>query len=434
MSFVNDILNKIYSSTGVSIDTRTMIPGAFFIGIKGNRVNGSACTETAFKKGALFALIDDPRYAINDRCIVVNNTIQTLQEIATLHRKKLKNISVVVVAGSNGKTTTKDLIFEVLNQKYRVYKSIANLNNHIGVPLNILNLTKDIDMAVIEIGANAPNEHALLLSICQPQFGIVTNSGKDHLEGYKSEKGVIASNKDVYDYLTNHKGHAFVNSNDKTLVDISIGAARTFYGTEPNTLVKYHVTTAYPTISVRMNHGTESVLIKTHLYGHFQADNIGAATCIGLYFGVTLSKIKTAINHYLPQNNRSETMQWRGNTILLDAYNANPSSMLPMIDYFDKFPAQNKLMIIGGMNELGFASSTEHLTLINRLKHVKNCIIYLVGPQFLNIHNELKCTYFETSAPLLKHMHQLSIQGFHILVKGSRSFALEKIFNTSTKT
>jgi len=427
---MQDILKKCLNSTGVSIDSRTVRSGNFFVALRGPTVNGNAFAMDAIKKGAAYALIDDERYQVNNQCILVDNALVTLQKMATIHRQKLKDITLIVVAGSNGKTTTKELIYAVLSTKYKAYRSYENFNNHIGVPVNLLNLTTEMDIAVIEIGANHRQEHDALCHMCQPNVAVVTNCGKDHLEGYGSEDGVIQSNKEVYDYLRQYGGHAFVNAEDSLLYRISEGVDRTFYGRSDilSTNVYADVLNQYPTLSLNVSNSNTTWPVKTNLYGDFQKDNILAALSMGAYFGVEGSKMKLAIESYKPLNNRSQKMKWRGNTLWMDAYNANPNSMIAMIDFFDLVPSEKKIIVLGGMREMGLASNSEHQAILERLKQVHCHQIYLVGSEYGDAKQRLNCIQFDTTKDLALHLNRQTYHGFDILVKGSRGFALEKAF------
>ena len=279
------------------------------------------------------------------------------------------------------------------------------------------------------------NKHAALDSflcdICQPDFGLVTNCGKDHLEGYGSEAAVIASNKELYEYLLTTEGHVFVHSRNNTLCEISDGLSRTFYGNNASDNEVYsEIIEEFPTLSLNIKTNNETWSVSSKLYGGFQEANILGAIAVGTYFDVTQENIKEAIETYEPLHNRSQVIEWRGNTVLLDAYNANPSSMMAMIDYFDRYPAKQKIIILGSMEELGAASDNEHLAIVEQLKKNQCDHVFLVGDPFKAMSNELDCMHFNDTLQLMAHLDKQSFTGHSILVKGSRKHALEKLFKT----
>ena len=427
MSNIKGILNKCILCSGVSIDSRRTKPGEFFVALRG-KSNGNQFVADAFKNGAEYALIDDPNYQINDRCLLVDNALVTLQEMATLHRKQLSNVPLIVVAGSNGKTTTKELIHAVLSKKYNAIKTPHNLNNHIGVPLSILGLKKETGIAVIEIGANHPGEHLNLCNISQPNMAIVTNCGKDHLEGYGSIQGVIDANAEVYRYIDEHRGVAVVNGGDQTLMGLSDGLNRIIFGHHPKSDVSASILDHYPTLALEVRAAHSTWQQHTHLYGQCHAHNILAAISIGRHFGVDDTAISSAIASYKPSNNRSQRITWNGNDIFLDAYNANPSSMMAMLDFFDALPSHKKIVILGGMKELGAASEAEHAAVLERLSTMTIAHVFLIGKEYEGSGHAINCMQFDTAHTLKRHLGSQSFSGFHILVKGSRGYALETLF------
>ncbi|CAN5909242.1 UDP-N-acetylmuramoyl-tripeptide--D-alanyl-D-alanine ligase [soil metagenome] len=401
----------------ISTDTRTVEKGSLFFALKGETFDANEFAQQALDKGAAFAIIDNPAKKTSDKFILVDNTLTTLQELATHHRRQLKT-KFICVAGSNGKTTTKELTYRVLNSKFKTFGTIGNLNNHIGVPLCLLKLDNSYDFAVIEIGANHIRENLLLCEISLPDFGIVTNCGKDHLEGFGSIEGVIKSNKELYDYLKENKGISFVNQDDKTLMEISAGHERIFYGSNTGKIVKQ-----FPYIKFQ----TETCTIETHLLGSFQQFNISCAYTIGKYFGVADNLIIEAIKTYIPKNNRSQIVEWNGNKLLLDAYNANPSSMSAMIEDFSNYPIKNKIAVLGDMFELGEYSYTEHEQIIELLKTSDIDKVILVGNEFKK-HNS-PFIHFEKTSDLKEWLLTQALYDCFFLVKGSRGIALEKAFN-----
>jgi len=401
----------------ISTDTRTVEKDSLFFALKGETFDANEFAQQALDKGAAFAIIDNPAKKTSDKFILVDNTLTALQELATHHRRQLKT-KFICIAGSNGKTTTKELTYRVLNSKFKTFGTIGNLNNHIGVPLCLLKLDNSYDFAVIEIGANHIGENLLLSEISLPDFGIVTNCGKDHLEGFGSIEGVIKSNKELYDYLKENKGISFVNQDDKTLMEISAGHERIFYGSNTGKIVEQ-----FPYIKFQ----TETCTIETHLLGSFQQFNISCAYTIGKYFGVADNLIQEAIKTYIPKNNRSQIVEWNGNKLLLDAYNANPSSMSAMIEDFSNYPIKNKIAVLGDMFELGEYSYTEHEQIIEQLKTSHIDKVILVGNEFKK--HDSPFIHFEKTNDLKEWLLTQPLRDCFFLVKGSRGIALEKAFN-----
>ena len=422
MDVIDDLLSKCLASKGPCIDSRALTKGQYFFALRTEKRDGHDFVKDALNKGAAFVIIDNSEFKIDERCILVRNTLQTLHDLARKHRENLANLKVIAIAGSNGKTTTKELVTAVLSTQYKTFSTMGNLNNHLGVPLTILNISKSHEIAVIEMGANHLNEHNQLCEIAQPTYGLVTNCGKDHLEGYGSQTAVISSNLEVYKYIKQINGHVFVNENDKHLTRALNKMKSSFYGNI--TQMKQQ----YPMIKLSGSIDNINIDINTQLYGSFQKLNVEAAIHIGVYFKVSLSKIKQAIENYIPQNNRSQIIRWQENTVLLDAYNANPSSVQEMIDYFLNYPAKHKIIILGAMLELGDASESEHLAVLNQLKDHNINHIILVGTEFKAVSEAYDVQYFSDYSEVKRYLESLKLSDHLILVKGSRRFTLEKIF------
>ena len=422
MFSIDEILSKCLACTGVCYDTRQIKSDEFFIALKTPSNDGHFYVKEAFEKGAKFALIDNPKFNLNAQCIVVDDVLDIFHKIAQKHRENCPNLKLIAIAGSNGKTTSKELIANVLSTQYKVYATLGNLNNHIGVPINLLKLTNEHDIAIIEMGANHLKEHEKLCKLVQPNFALVTNCGKDHLEGYGSIDAVVKSNLEVYQSIKNRNGHLFVNENDDTLKSASHGISRSFYGK----LSK--IKEAYPYIKLIITSDTESIQISSKLYGFFQQSNIEAAIHIGNYFNVSLKHIKSAIEAYQPNNNRSERIEWKGNIVLLDAYNANPSSMMAMIDYFEAYPTDEKILILGSMAELGQETNNEHKQILDRLTSFASNQVILIGESFKALAKSYNRYHFSNSNEVKAFLDSLRIKDHLILVKGSRKYALETIF------
>lgn len=427
-------LYRIFQScNSVSIDTRTLEPGAVFFALT-DTSNGHDYIEAAFEKGASFVVIDQPNRKINKQCFVVENTLIALQELAKYHRSNLM-ATVIAIAGSNGKTTVKNLVHRILESTYKTVSSPGNYNNHIGVPLTILSIPLDCEYAVIEMGANHSGEHAQLCSIAQPHYGLVTNCGQDHLEGYGSVSAVIQANCEVYDYLRQSQGVAIVNCDDDGLMKGVQGLPYVGYtqqrGFQPNVIVSGEQTAVYPTLKMVIQAtwlGEKPKPITTHLLGHFQVNNVLAAIAIGRQFNVPFSLMQSAIDGYVPDNNRSQVITWKGNTVILDAYNANPTSMDAMIQYFSEYPSQQKVLILGDMVELGDFSHAEHQKIIKMVQLKSFDVVILVGKWFKRFKHELGCYHVDDSDQLKQLLIEQGLSNHCFLVKGSRRIGLETAF------
>jgi len=426
---IKSIHHYFLKCNSVSIDTRKIEPGSMFVAIKGENFDANTFAKEALEKGAFFVIIDNPDYFIDDRTIIVEDSLELLQELAKFHREFL-NIPIVALTGSNGKTTTKELIQVVLSKKFYTKATFGNLNNHIGVPLTLLSFTKDTEVGIVEMGANHQKEIEFLCEIAKPDFGYITNFGKAHLEGFGGVEGVIKGKSEMYTYLGNHHKTVFVNLNDPIQVEKTIHInAFTFGLNNPNADVLINAINANPFVEVVVN----DTKITSHLIGLYNSNNINAAISIGIKFGVALSDIKSAIEGFVPQNNRSQMMTLNSNEIILDAYNANPSSMVVALENFFQLDNKNKIAILGDMFELGEESLEEHRSIVELVKKNNSVTTYFIGNDFYanKVDNE-KCKFFidfENFSIFFKsNLPQESL----LLIKGSRGMALEKtlqIFN-----
>jgi UDP-N-acetylmuramoyl-tripeptide--D-alanyl-D-alanine ligase len=419
----------------VSTDTRNIIPNSIFFALKGANFDGNTFAIQAIEKGAAYSIVDESNLGSNNKLIWVEDVLKCLQELATFHRKYL-NIPIIGITGSNGKTTTKELVQRVLSKKFNVFATKGNLNNHIGVPLTLLSLNKEHEMAVVEMGANHQGEIAFLSSICLPNYGIITNIGKAHLEGFGGIEGVIKGKTELYKFIRKNDGLLFVNGDDELLMKVSGEINKITYGENvSNYLVGkladslHGLTFSYASKNIVLK-DENNLQITSALNGNYNFQNILAAICIGTYFNISQEKIKQAIENYVPQNNRSQIEVRKGITFFMDAYNANPSSMEVSITNFDEqTKGKIRLAIIGGMNELGETSKDEHQKLILLLEEKSFDRVYLVGSHF----NELE---IPNSFEKIEKLDDLEAQeminkysGSFILVKGSRTNQLENILN-----
>ena len=401
------------NSTGISTDSRQIEKDSLFFALKGDKFNGNLYAQNAIEKGAKFAIIDDSKYEFNDSCILVDDVLTCLQHLAKYHRSLL-DCPVLGITGTNGKTTTKELITAVIEKKFKTVSTKGNLNNHIGVPLTLLSTKLDTEFLIVEMGANHIHEIDLLCDLAQIDFGIITNIGKAHLEGFGSEQGVIQAKKELYDHIESKDGTLFVNACDKLLMSISSGINRISYNTEKQS----NTDSPFAEVSYKNHH------ISSKLIGDYNRTNILAACEIGSYFGLSTEEIKTAIEGYTPSNNRSQLIKTTNNTIVMDAYNANPSSMIEAIKAFENIKHERKRYILGDMLELGIKSLEEHQNIVDELSK-KSSEVILVGQEFARCKHHYN--HFVDSHLALKWIEENPIKGEFILLKGSRGIQLENL-------
>lgn len=410
----------------VSTDTRNEIKNSIFFALKGENFNGNEFAETAIKNGAAYAIIDEEKIKINDKYILVDDVLKTLQELAKYHREHF-NISVIGITGSNGKTTTKELINAVLSKKYNIIATSGNLNNHIGVPLTILSLTKKTEIAVVEMGANHIGEILELCKIANPNFGIITNIGKAHLEGFGSIEGIIKAKTELYNYIRSVNGKLFVNNDNLLLNQLSDKTHRVSYGTASNAECLIKLLEANPFVRLKWNAADKQYIINSKLIGSYNFENIQAAICIGNYFKVEPGKIIDAIENYEPENNRSQIIESLKNKIILDAYNANPDSMKVSINDFAEMPFKNKILIIGDMHELGTQSVEEHQNILNIIGNHNYSKVLLIGEEFSSVNLNKNWNTFKTTKEAFEWLKNNPVENASILIKASRLMKLEQL-------
>lgn len=430
MSSISDLYSIFKKHSTICTDTRKIEQGCIFFALKGPNFNANAFAEEALNKGAAYVVIDEEQYKKNDQYILVDDVLTTLQELAKYHRKQLQ-LPVIAIVGSNGKTTTKELITSVLSQKYKVLATPGNFNNHIGLPLTLLQLTAAHQIAVIEMGANHVDENAFLCEIACPDFGLVTNNGKDHLEGFGSMEGVAQSNSELYYYLLKHNGLAFVNANDEWLMRMASRLDKKYTyaaNAEQKNATADCVgvaTSLRPTIQFHLLNSTLS--ITSALSGDYNFDNIMAAVAIGKEFKLSEEEIKKGIELYEPKNNRSQVIKKQNNTIYMDAYNANPSSMDASLRNFAAMPFEGKIAIIGDMFEMGKYAEEEHRNMIELCKELNLEEVILVGEEFHKQNKEMSFTSFKTTEEVVAYLQQRNLNNKNIFMKGSRGMKLESI-------
>lgn len=408
-------------SSGVSTDSRKIQVNSIFFALKGEHFNGNTFAQSALEKGASYAVIDQPKYA-NDKTIIVKDTLAALQELSTFHRKKL-GLPIIAITGSNGKTTSKELIREVLSKKYNCVATQGNFNNHIGVPLTLLSMKSDTEVGIVEMGTNHPGEIATLCQIAQPNMGYISLFGKSHLEGLGGVDGVIKEKSELYRYVKRQNGLIFLNKDDKKQVEI-VGNHKHFsFSQTDNANLSIKIIKDHPFLEVCFNH----TIIQSKLIGKYNFTNIAVAVAIGLYHQVSPTQIKEAIEAYVPNNNRSQIIEKNGCTIILDSYNANPISMEAALQNFEKYKGL-KVCFLGDMLELGKYSEKEHQHIADLAATLKIQEIFLVGKAFSSISSTTQKVFknFET---LKKEKTTPFPKGTHILIKGSGGMGMERILD-----
>ena len=391
-----DFLIKNKDSLCVSTDTRNLPAGCVFFALHGANFDGNKFAKQALEQGAALAVIDNPEYALPKGTLLVEDTLLALQDLARTWRREL-GLPIIGITGTNGKTTTKELLATVLSTKYNLHYTQGNLNNQIGVPLTLLQITRAHEMAIVEMGASHPGDIKELVDIAEPNCGLITNVGRAHLEGFGSFEGVQETKKELYDYLLDHQGFIFRNTDNPYLAKMA-GDLQTI-----------------PYTTGKMPSGT-------HLVGEYNAENVSAAICVGEHFGISREQALEAIRQYVPTNNRSQKMQTANNQLIVDAYNANPTSMQAAINAF-----KGDTYILGAMRELGEYSHLEHQNIVNMLAERKADFVFLVGEEYLQTTSPYPV--FENVELLHKHLEEQPIKGKNILLKGSRSTKMEKLLD-----
>lgn len=407
----------------VSTDTRKIAENSIFFALKGDNFNGNAFAAEALDKGAAYAIIDEPEFHIDERTILVDHVLETLQQLATYHRKHCK-AKVISLTGSNGKTTTKELIYAVISKKYRTIATQGNLNNHIGVPLTLLSMQEDTEMAIVEMGANHQGEIAMLSNIAQPDFGYITNFGKAHLEGFGGVEGVIKGKSELYQFLMANNRYIFMNADDPIQREKLNGYAKKMgFSTEDHQFYNIQLVQANPFVTLKV----EDVDIETQLIGKYNFSNCSAAILMGKYFNVPLTDVKSALESYQPQNNRSQILTKNGFKIVLDAYNANPTSMRAALENFSGMQETHKTVIIGDMFELGETAAEEHQAIADLVQELGFESAYLVGENFFGTQTPLP--KYRTFEDLKAHLSSHPLAKGTLLIKGSRGMALERVLD-----
>lgn len=425
---IENIYNLFISCKNVCTDTRNILKDSLFFALKGDNFDGNKFAEEAISNGSKFAFVDNKDFANNKNIFFVENTLKTLHDLARFHRRKF-NIPVISITGTNGKTTTKELISAVLKKKYIVNHTKGNFNNHIGVPLTLLEINPKTEIAIVEMGANHSGEIKMLCEIALPNYGLITNVGKAHIEGFGSLEGVLNTKTEMYEFLKITNGKIFINADNNLLLGKKNNIPYIDYGKNENDFVSGKNPQSNPFLSLEWKSKENSnwSLLQTNLVGNYNFENVLAAICIGIYFKVNDEDINDAISKYIPANNRSQIINSKKNTLLVDAYNANPTSMNAALDNFFEMKADNKVLIIGDMLELGKDSDIEHQIIFNKIQNSNIKEVYLVGKTFCNISDNKIFKTFIGITEILSHFKENPLSNKNILIKASHGIHLEKL-------
>lgn len=408
----------------ITTDTRNCLPDSIFFALKGSNFNGNEYAQKALESGCRYAVVDEEPLVVNDKIILVSDVLETLQELANYHRRQLK-LPIIAITGTNGKTTTKELIATVLRKEYNVIYTEGNLNNHIGVPLTLLKMTRQHDVAVIEMGANHPGEIKFLAEIVEPDYGLITNVGQAHLEGFGSFENVIKTKGELYDYIRDSEdGKIFIDYNNRYLSKIAEGMMPIYYGENEDLFISGKVLALTPCLKFAWRSLDSDCLVQTKLVGDYNLSNALAAIAIGRYFGVRTELINEALEEYEPVNNRSQLKKTGKNILIIDAYNANPTSMHAALENFRHIDATNKTLILGEMRELGDDSQKEHQRLVDYIADHKFQNVFFVGSSFEQV-NTYQYPRYESSDTLKEYLSKNPLENQYILIKGSRGNRLE---------
>lgn len=421
---IKEIYSVYLEHSTICTDTRKIVKDSLFFALKGDNFNGNTFADKALELGCSFAIVDEDIDFKSDRIIKVDDVLTCLQDLARYHRDQIK-IPIIGITGTNGKTTTKELIFSVLSTKFKTFATAGNLNNHIGVPLSILSIKDEHEIAIIEMGANHPYEIAFLCTISKPNLGVITNIGKAHLEGFGNIETVTETKKALYNHLNANDGIIFYNQSNDILSKLEKTCKTFSYGSVDSDN-KGELISSSPYLVLELLSKKGHLLVKTNLIGSYNFENVMAAVSIGHYFDIDDMNIKKALENYIPSNHRSQLIKTQNNTIIMDSYNANPTSMKAAIENFTNMTFKNKSLLLGDMFELGENSDDEHRNIIKLIEDGTYTNIFLVGNHFFNIDSSISIHKFEETNQLLEYLSENKIQDQIILIKGSRGMKLER--------
>ncbi|WP_316750469.1 UDP-N-acetylmuramoyl-tripeptide--D-alanyl-D-alanine ligase [Pedobacter gandavensis] len=429
MSASNSLYQHFLNHPTVCTDTRSIAKDCLFFALKGENFDANSFAAKALELGAAYVIIDNPDFSIDQRCILVPDVLTALQELAKYHREQL-NIPVIGLTGSNGKTTTKELINAVLSEKYKTFATKGNLNNHIGVPLSLLSLTAETEIAVIEMGANHQKEIEFLCELAQPTHGLITNIGMAHLDGFGGFEGVKKGKAELFTYLKKHDGTAFINRNNDYILEMTAAAGLTktvYYGTETNNTISGTLLKTDPFLELSWSDQQENYKVHTQLTGAYNFENILAAIVISHFFGLTPAQINAGLSGYQPKNNRSQLSKTDKNTVICDFYNANPSSMIAALANIASLAADKKVVIIGDMFELGNEAAEQHQLIIAEAEKAQVNTLIFIGKHFYEVKGQHIGHFFESPAEAKEFLEKEGITDSLVLLKGSRGMALEQL-------
>lgn len=426
---IQELYSIYLAHPNICTDTRKITQGCLFFALRGENFDANTFAAQAIESGAAYAVIDNPKYKAGEKLILVDDALITLQQLATYHRQQLK-IPFIGLTGSNGKTTTKELINSVLSEKFKTLATKGNLNNHIGVPLTLLEISNDVELAIIEMGANHQKEIEMLSQISQPNFGLITNIGKAHLEGFGGIDGVKIGKGELYDFLQAHSGTVFINEDSPALTEMA--SNRKFkktisYGTSNSSKIKGELIDNNPYLKIKWTANSETHEVQSQLTGIYNFENILAAIAIGLEFGLSAKEVNKGISNYAPKNNRSQITKTEKNTIIGDYYNANPSSMVLAIDNISKLEAPKKVLILGDMFEIGETAAEEHLAIVQKASSYNFDQLVFIGKEFNKQSLNGRGLFFKETTAAFEYLKANPITDALVLVKGSRSMKLEKL-------
>lgn len=426
MSTIEKIYKLYKTAYTVTTDSRTITQGCVFVALKGEHFDGNDFALNVAEEGIAACVIADRKdLPQHERLFVVEDSLKALQELANYHRKQL-DTPIIGITGTNGKTTTKELVSAVLAKKYNILFTQGNFNNQLGVPLTLLRIKQDTELAVVEMGASHPGDINELTGIGEPNYGMITNIGRAHLRDFGGYEGVIKTKNEMYQYIAAHKGLLFVNKDNELLMDLSKSINKVTYGTSNDADIQGKLLSANPYLSVEWN----GKKIDTQLVGDYNFENVMAAICIGTYFNVAANDIVEALLGYRPTNNRSQVIETARNRVVMDAYNANPTSMSHSIKNFRNICKSDNLLILGDMRELGNESEQEHKNILELIKELRFENVYLVGEEFQRVAKNSKFSTFINVEELAQYLQQQPVSGRDILVKGSNSIHLNKIIDS----
>ncbi|MBN2773042.1 MAG: UDP-N-acetylmuramoyl-tripeptide--D-alanyl-D-alanine ligase [Prolixibacteraceae bacterium] len=424
---IEELYDLFLKYPDICTDTRKITQNCIYFALKGNNFDGNNFAEIALQNGAALSVVDKNTVVKNNRYLLVDDVLSTLQKLANYHRKKL-GIPIIGITGTNGKTTTKELTTAILSGKYNVSATAGNLNNHIGVPLTLLKMNSETEIGIVEMGANHPGEIHDLCNICDPDFGIITNVGKAHLEGFGSFEGVVKTKSELYRFIEKKKGTIFINSENEILKSVLPDKIEIkSYGVSPNAGLKGEIVNQTPFLNIKACFPKEILYLNSNLIGTYNFENIMAAACIGVFFNVDPLLIQKTIKNYRPENNRSQLIKTKNNIIIMDAYNANPTSMQASVTNFLSMEGESKCLILGDMLELGKDSLNEHQLIVDLTRQIGTDKVFLVGKNFNNTIYPDNFQVFTDSPSLTEYLRSHPVKGYLILIKGSRGIQLEKV-------